>query len=199
MIKRAISAAAVLLLVAATGSLASEAVPDAHKRESFRRFIVLMGAEAQYHQAIEIFLSNFKDGFERGLKKGLENLEENDAETYAKATAIAGEAINQYVSSLKEAMATIAPFPELVEEVYYPVFAAQFTAQEFDDLSRFYESPLGRKLASQGPQLMQQSAAKFNDKYGAKLEEQAIGLAKEQFGAIREKLEDLKQNEEAGH
>lgn len=199
MIKRAILAAAALLLVAATGSLASEPVPDAQKRESFRRFIALMGAEAQYHQAIDIFLSNFKDGFERGLKRGLENLGEKDAETFAKATALASEAINQYVSKLKEAMATIAPFPELVEEVYYPVFASQFTAQDFDDLSRFYESPLGKKFASQGPQLMQQSAATFNDKYGAKLEEQAIGLAKEQFGAIREKLEALKRSEEAGH
>lgn len=199
MIKRAISAAAVLLLVAATAGLASEPVPDAQKRESFRKFIVLTGAEAQYNQAIEIFLSNFKDGFERGLKRGLENLEEKDAETYAKATAIAGEAINQYVSNLKEAMATIAPFPELVEEVYYPVFAAQFTAQEFDDLSRFYESPLGKKFASQGPHLMQQSAATFNDKYGTKLEERAVGLAKEQFGAIQGKLEALKQSEEAQH
>jgi hypothetical protein len=46
--------------------------------------------------------------------------------------------------------------PHLVDSLV-PVYAAHFTKSELDQLVRFYESPLGRRLSAVQPQITQES------------------------------------------
>lgn len=182
-----------LVLVAASSSRASEDVAEVQKRQSFRRFIVSAGAEAQYNQMIEIFLANFRKGFESGLKRSLSEIDGKEQETVNEAAAIATEAVDGFVSRFKEGLVKVAPFPELIDQVYYPVFAAQFTTAEFDTLAQFYESDVGKKYASQSALLMQQSATLFNEKYGERVQEFSLSLAKSQWDTVQERLKTLKE------
>ena len=57
--------------------------------------------------------------------------------------------------------------PQLVDSLI-PVYAAQFTKAELDQLVRFYESPLGRRLSAVQPQITQESM-QVGQRWGAKI------------------------------
>jgi len=46
--------------------------------------------------------------------------------------------------------------PQLVDSLI-PIYAGHFTKAELDQLVRFYESPIGRRLAEQQPMILQES------------------------------------------
>jgi hypothetical protein len=62
--------------------------------------------------------------------------------------------------------------PLLVDSLI-PVYAAHFTKPELDQLVRFYESPIGRRLSAVQPQITQESM-QAGQRWGAKIGE-AIG------------------------
>lgn len=57
--------------------------------------------------------------------------------------------------------------PQLVDSLI-PVYAARFTKAELDELVRFYESPLGRRLSAAQPMVTQESM-QVGQRWGARI------------------------------
>lgn len=75
--------------------------------------------------------------------------------------------------------------PEMVEEIYYPIYDKYFTTDELKDLIAFYKSPTGKKLAKITPQLYVEVTQKFNEVLTRKIQQIYKEMAKEKEPAIK--------------
>jgi len=73
-------------------------------------------------------------------------------------------------------------FPQLTE-MYARIYAQHFTLQELQDVAKFYESPLGRKLISETPLILKETlpiAQQWGEKVGQQAAMNAIAKLRKQ-------------------
>lgn len=160
--------------------------------EIYHKFFKVIGAESQYNQMLIIMVNQFQQGFASGLKRVIEKSENATAEDKEKVRRLFTEAMNNYLQRLKAKISETMPFDMLVDNIYIPVYSKYFNIEEIKEVIAFFEKPVGRKFVSVTPNLMQESVAKLNRKYGLKLQEIGKTLAEEEFVKIKPELNKLK-------
>ncbi len=160
-------------------------------RVIYEKFFEVTGAENQYNQMLSIILSQFKQGFGAAIKQNIANLEEIRPEQKESFVKIMDNAMSSYLERISSYMKSEMPFNELVENVYIPVYSKHFGTNEIEDISKFFDSSLGRKFVSNSPKLMQESVLIFNNNYAGKLQEKSIKIAEEEFSKIKPEVEKL--------
>ena len=76
-----------------------------------------------------------------------------------------------------------------VVAVAIPVYQREFSEEELGDVIAFYQSPVGRKMATKAPQMMQelaQALAPIGQKLGTEAMQRAIKKAKSQGIALKQ-------------
>lgn len=71
----------------------------------------------------------------------------------------------------------LLPCKEIVAEIYYPVLKNHFSEEEIIELTNFYQTPLGRKVTAEMPEMMRESAQLLSQspKYIPKINKFLIG------------------------
>ena len=64
---------------------------------------------------------------------------------------------NEFLGQLSEAVQAIMTYDEVLEHVYYPVYDQYFTEEDLRGLIAFYQTPVGEKLITVSPQILQTS------------------------------------------
>jgi hypothetical protein len=134
---------------------------DAQKHADIQTLMRVTGMLANMNRMLEIFLPKMIDNF----KKINPSIPEA---TWAELARLGADEFKKSV-------------PEL-EEPVTAIFDENFTGQEIKQLIVFYETPLGHKVLTQMPVLMQQSATlgqKWGERVGARVAERIRAAAKQ--------------------
>jgi uncharacterized protein len=126
----------IVLLVAAPWADALSM--DQQKHQDIAKLVELTGAMQNMTSAVDIMLPRMMDLIRKSNPRispeVLESLEKDGRDEFHKA------------------------IPELIEPII-AIYDANYSAEEIRQLLAFYDSPLGRKMIAQTPQIMQQSVA----------------------------------------
>jgi uncharacterized protein len=172
--KKAISLAA--LSLAAAFALASAAAaqtpppppPPAHvikpeKRALIRELFIAMEADKMAQQVMDVMLGQMEPHLTRTLARSVPDgarLSAAEREQFQKRMA---ESTARMWRRLRELLPQRAPFSEVMEQIYFPLYDKHFTESELKDLAAFYKSPTGKKFISVVPQLTQESMAMIGE------------------------------------
>lgn len=146
---------AAALVVGLAGSAAAQAPVDEHKRALARELIALSGTEATTRQVIEVSLAQLEPIYTSVLEEVLsseKDLSEQDKRTLRSHLA-------DYEGFSKEFRARFAEridVSALIERVYVPLYDANFSTQELEQMVAFYRTPTGRKLVKVLPRVHQE-------------------------------------------
>lgn len=145
---------------------------DQIKPQTFQKFTKVAGFEKQYNQMISIFVSSFQQGMIAGFQ---DNMSKRDisAEAKEKLNPIINEAALDLELNLENVIKNEIRFNDLVEKVYLPVYRKYFSESEINELIKFYNSQIGKKVSMLTPSIMKESSDTFNQMYGQKV--QALG------------------------
>ncbi|HEY1203116.1 MAG: DUF2059 domain-containing protein [Bryobacteraceae bacterium] len=142
-------------LFAAAQTLAQQAESDRHAET--RKLLKLAGAADQFKVAMDVMTAKLAPMIASQIRAGFQkDYPDLDPRAY---DAIAAAVLDESRKSFTD---------EAVVDIVIPVFEKHFTPEEIRELIRFYESPIGAKLASTQPALMTEAV-----EAGAKLSREA--------------------------
>ena len=191
-LRKIISIAFLSLLVLLATYPYATAQDNKSELKVYQKLFELTGIENTYNQMLNIFLSQFQQGFSAGLTEAAKKDENASPEEKERIVQLFEQSMKNYLKKIRNIIAEVMPFDELVNNVYYPVYAQHFTVSEIEELITFYESPIGRKYISVIPTLMQEAVVIINQKYTPVLQQISIKIAEEEMEKIRQELEKLK-------
>lgn len=90
--------------------------------------------------------------------------------------------IERIVAKLVPRLQARLPFAELAEEVYYPLYAQNFTEAQLADMIAFYETPTGQYTIEAMPQLLQDSMVLTQQRFMPAMIEVLQEVMAEEFG-----------------
>jgi hypothetical protein len=163
---------------------------DETGNEAVKELLEVSGAKSQYEQLIIVMTSNMKEGFQRGFEMGVEG-KSLDRETLVKGQAIFTKKFNQLVDDFTRYMQEEVSWDVMVNEVYAPVYQKYLTIDEIRDISSFYKSKSGAKFAEISPFLIQDSSNKFNEIYGAKVNDFTIRAVTRRMEEANRELKEI--------
>lgn len=182
----ALSMVWMIVATAAPGAQAGEPL----SAQTFATYCDVAGFEKQYHQMVNIFVSNLQQGMIRGFEHSLEErrLPEDVRKEMRPLVVQASENIK---TRFEQVFRREVDFQALLQHVYLPVYQKYFDEQEMAALIAFYASPVGKKLSAVTPVLMQESSASFNRRYGARVQKIGGELVSQELEDLMEKLHAL--------
>ena len=140
---------------------------------------------------LNLMVRQFQQGFASGLQREAAKVENAAQADKDRVIQLLKQAMFAYIEKIKTAMVTEMPFQDLVDNVYYPIYAKYFHVSDIEEIIQFYESKVGQKFVSMSPILMQESVTGFNQQYGPKLRELSSRIADEEFAKIKPELDKL--------
>lgn len=120
------------------------------KRLLIDQLLELTGGEQMYEQTQQAIFAQTQQQVQALIGQRIENQENLSP---AEAAEI-NSRINALFARVSEAMQTVT-YDEILEQVYYPVYDQYFTEEDLQGLIEFYQTPLGAKLVTVSPELIQ--------------------------------------------
>lgn len=124
--------------------------------ETFNKYSEVVGLEKQYNKNINYLVS----GFQTGMLQGFENStkeKEIPTEFEEKITPLVMQSAQNIGINLEKLFKNEIKFKDLVKNVYLPIYQKHFTEQEMIELIRFYKSPVGKKISTLLPEIMEEA------------------------------------------
>jgi hypothetical protein len=180
----------IALAIIVTFSLTAFAADSIHKG-TFLKFSEAAGFEKRYNKMIEILAANFQRGMIAGFKNQISR-EEMSADVKQKIYPIVEEAAGNLKTNFVILFRKEVKFKDLVEEVYLPVYRVHFSENEIKQLIDFYNSPVGKKVSTLTPAIMQESSARFNQMYGDAVQKLGGQLVKDELERLNAKINQMK-------
>lgn len=157
----------------------------------YQKFFKATGAESQYDQIVNLMVGQFQQGFSPAIKEVAKKMEGATPEAREKIRQLIEQAIKNYFQKMRTKITGVMSLNELIANVYYPAFSKQFTVSEIEEITAFYESPIGKKYVSSMPSIMQESMALINQKYTPQLQKISLKLIEEEMDKIKPEIEKL--------
>ena len=160
------------------------------KPQTFQKFAKVAGFEKQYYQMINILVSNFQQGMVAGFMDGISK-KDIPSDIKEKLKPIINNASQNLKTDFEKIFTTEIKFDDLVTNVYLPTYRKHFTETEMNELIKFYNSALGKKIAELTPSIMQDSSDKFNQLYGQKVQAMGGDLVYNEINQLISKAKEL--------
>lgn len=157
----------------------------------YQKFFKVTGAESQYDQIVNMMVGQFQQGFSPAIREVAKKMEGATLEEKEKVRQLIEQAMKNYFQKMKVKITSVMSLNELITNVYYPAFSKQFTVTEVEQITAFYESPIGQKYISAIPSVMQESMAIINQKYTPQLQKISLKLIEEEMQKIKPEVEKL--------
>jgi hypothetical protein len=157
----------------------------------YQRFFKATGAESQYDQIVNLMVAQFQQEFSPAIRELAKKMGDATPEEKEKVRQLIEQAIKNYFPKMKVKITSVMPWNELITNVYYPAFSKQFTVSEVEEITKFYESPIGKKYVSAMPTIMQESLTLINQKYAPQLQKISSKLIEEEMKKINQEAENI--------
>jgi len=185
-----VTARAIAALAIFAVSPAGAQQPAAADVSLVRELLVASGGERQYEAMIDIMMESMRSGFVRGMGNALRD-KPIDAEKRARVQAIAERHVTEMMRDFAAELRRIMPYEKLVTEVYAPVYLRHFNRDELGEMTAFFRSPTGRKFASSGAKLMQESSQIVTQRFVPQLTEASSKQAQERIKSLLQEIGKL--------
>lgn len=127
------------------------------KQSLIRQLLEMTGGRQQYEQTQQILMMHMQQQMQPMIEQTVNsNTSLSPAEREVLTTRLTNN-IDSIITQFSEALSTEVTYDELLERVYYPVYDQYFTEADLRDLIAFYETPIGEKLLTVTPELLQTS------------------------------------------
>lgn len=137
---------------------ARQAAPSPAMKAAVRRMLDAMSFPALTRQIFDQMLQSVPAMMQQAAAQNINADPRLGAEARQRALAHAEEEIPLAVATLTEVLADPGLIEELSAEMV-PLYARYYTVQEVEQLTAFYQTPLGRKMLATMPQLSAESMA----------------------------------------
>jgi len=167
---------------------------DAEKMLVFQKFIQATGAEAQFKQMMDVITAQAGNRFVSRLRQQYQMFDDITPEKQAQIKGLMKEAREKFEAKFKAQMIKEITFSEIKDRVFYPVYMKHFNTSELKSIVAFYESPVGKKLVTLTPRLMQDTMSIFNRMYGPRLNGLSNSIALKELQKIEPVLQQFKES-----
>ncbi len=157
----------------------------------YQNFFKATNIEAQYSQIQNMMLSQLQQGFIVSFREALKNIGDITPEQQEKLKQLFDQSRGNFVKKMQAKITETMPLNDLITNVYYPAFSKHFTIDDIKEITKFYESPVGRKLIATTPTAMQEATTMMNEKYAAQLQKIGTKIAEEEVKKIKPEIEKL--------
>lgn len=120
------------------------------KRRLIAELLELTGGEQLYEQTQQAILAQTEQQIQGIIGQTISSREDLSP---AEAEQIRNN-VSGLIAEVAEAMQSVS-YDEILERVYYPVYDQYFTEEDLQGLIDFYQTPVGAKLVSVTPELVQ--------------------------------------------
>lgn len=133
------------------------------KRQLIYELLEMTGGQQQYEQMQAFMYAQMQQQMMPMMTQMLQNSTDLSPEDEEAAIAEISSKINTLVTEFSSAIQAEITYDDMLEQVYYPVYDQFFTEDDLQGLIAFYETPLGEKLITVMPELLQTSVQRSNE------------------------------------
>lgn len=126
------------------------------KRALTRQLLEMTGGRQQYQQMQQLFIVQMQQQIPVMIDQMVDNERLSPEQQQAMKQNLNAN-LNALITEFGAALQTEVTYDEMLERVYYPVYDQYFTEADLRGLIAFYRTPVGEKLLTVSPQLMQTS------------------------------------------
>jgi uncharacterized protein len=123
------------------------------QRALIEELLILTRQEELFNQTMALSMEQVRDSLPAILDSMLG--ESADAAAIEASQTLVDSLLNQLLTGLQSRI----QFSDIAEEVYYPLYAKNFSEAQLQDMIDFYETPTGKHTIAVMPQLVQDSMA----------------------------------------
>ncbi len=123
------------------------------QRALIEELLILTRQEELFNQTMALSMDQVRDSLPAILDSMLG--ESVDAEALEASEMLVDSLLTQLLTGLQARI----QFSDIAEEVYYPLYAKNFSEAQLQDMIDFYETPTGKHTIAVMPQLVQDSMA----------------------------------------
>ncbi|MGF1513995.1 MAG: DUF2059 domain-containing protein [Elainellaceae cyanobacterium] len=147
------------------------------KRLLIYELLEITGGRQQHEQTQQIMFAQVQQQMQAMVGQLLGGAEGGDQPSADELTA----SFSAFMTQFSEALQAEITYEDYLERVYYPVYDQYLTEADLRGLIAFYETPLGEKLVSVQPQLLEASMARAGEMFTPQIIEIANRLLEQQF------------------
>ncbi len=108
-------------------------------------YLVVTGSKANQDKMINLMADQMKKGFENSINKILARQSFKNSRDKSNAILIMNKTIDSFFNRYKTELRELMPYSEIEKNIYTPILAELFSAEELKSIISFYRSPIGKK------------------------------------------------------
>ncbi|MCG8364414.1 MAG: DUF2059 domain-containing protein [Pseudanabaenales cyanobacterium] len=133
------------------------------KRSLIYQLLEMTGGRQQYEQIHQIMFAQMQQQIQPMLEQTIRSRGDLSPAMMDAEIAKISANIRTFLNQFGEAIRTEITYDQMLEQVYYPVYDQYFTEEDLRSLIAFYQTPIGEKLITVTPQLLQASMQRTNE------------------------------------
>ena len=180
----------VLLVCLAAVSYATAAETKANLKVC-QKFFKVIGVDSEYDQLVSVMVFQFQQDFAPAINEIAKKMEGATPEETDKVKQLIQQAISNYSQKMKGKITNVLSLNELTTNVLYPAYSKQFTTSEIEEITKFYESPVGQKYMSSKTTIMQETQKIIIEKYAPQIQKISQKLIDEEMAKIKTEVEKI--------
>ncbi|MBN2427464.1 MAG: DUF2059 domain-containing protein [Deltaproteobacteria bacterium] len=173
---------------------ASQAGAELSSREmdAYQKFFKVSGAQTQYDQMLGMFLGQFQQGMGAGMKHAMQNAAEMNQSQKDQIIQLSEQSMKRMLETLRAEIGKVMPFEDLLKNIYIPIYSRHFKIEEIEEVTAFFETPVGRKFVSAAPSMMKESMTLINEQYSKQLREAGSRVAQKELSWLKGEIDKIR-------
>jgi len=127
------------------------------KRSLIRQLLDITGGRHMYELMQRLLVTQMQQQVQPMITQLINNSSNLSAAEREAEVARLSANVNALTTQFSEALQTEVTYDEMLEHVYYPVYDQYYTESDLRELMAFYQTPIGQKVITVSPQLVQTS------------------------------------------
>lgn len=165
---------------------------DVEINELIHEYLIVTGAEANQDKMINLMSDQMIKSFGNSISKTIARQSFQSPMDKSNAILVMNKAMDNFFNRYKTELRELMPFSEIEKDIYAPILIDLFSADELKHIISFYSSPIGKKYVELIPTILEQSIAKTNELYFAKITRLSETIANEELDKVQNEIELLK-------
>jgi uncharacterized protein len=179
-----------ILLLAACVLLAGTAYAGELTLKTTEKYFTILNLKGTMAQMIELAGSQMMASTQYYYSQDMRRRGMSDADIKT-ATSVIRTNITDLKNVMLKNIDQLLPVKEIISDIYYPVLKRHFSEEEIIELTKFYQTTLGRKVVDKMPVVMNESAQMLNQspKYIPRIQKFVAGEMEKRRDVIKQEID----------